>query len=62
MVMTLSDRYGEDVKEKLLDGEGRLKAVLNVYVNGKNVRFTGGLDTSLNPGDKVTILPAVAGG
>lgn len=61
-VNILSSRYGDDVKEKLLDGEGKLRAVLNVYVNGKNIRFTGGLDTVLNAGDKITILPAVAGG
>ncbi len=58
----LAERYGEDVKRRLLDENGNLRAVLNIYVNGKNARFTGGLGTPLNPGDKIAILPAVAGG
>jgi len=62
VIETLTQRYGDDVREKLLDGEGKLKSVLNVYVNGKNIRFTGGLDTTLNSGDKIAVLPAVAGG
>jgi molybdopterin converting factor small subunit len=35
---------------------------VNVYVNDEDVRFTGGLDTSLSDGDSVVVLPAVAGG
>jgi molybdopterin converting factor small subunit len=35
---------------------------VNVYVNDEDVRFTGALETKLNDGDSVTILPAVAGG
>jgi sulfur-carrier protein len=35
---------------------------INVYVNDEDVRFTGGLGTSLADGDAVVILPAVAGG
>jgi adenylyltransferase/sulfurtransferase len=62
VIETLTQRYGDDVHEKLLDAEGKLKSVLNVYVNGKNIRFTGGLDTTLNSGDKIAVLPAVAGG
>jgi molybdopterin converting factor small subunit len=31
-------------------------------VNGRNVHFTGGLDTPLSPDDQVSIFPMVAGG
>ena len=41
---------------------GALRRFVNVYVNDSDVRFTGGLDTTLSDGDEVTILPAVAGG
>ncbi|MGN6557283.1 MAG: MoaD/ThiS family protein, partial [Solirubrobacterales bacterium] len=30
--------------------------------SGEDIRFQQGLDTSINDGDEVTILPAVAGG
>jgi len=42
--------------------DGALLKFINVYVNDEDVRFLGGLDLALNAGDKVTILPAVAGG
>ena len=42
--------------------EGDLRRFVNVYVNDEDVRFTGGLETSLSDGDTVVILPAVAGG
>lgn len=49
------------IKERLLE-EGDLRRFVNVYVNDEDVRFTGGLDTSLGEGDQVVVLPAVAGG
>jgi molybdopterin synthase sulfur carrier subunit len=35
---------------------------VNVYVGGEDIRFLDGLDTTVEDGDEVTILPAVAGG
>lgn len=35
---------------------------INVYVNGDNVRYVHGLDTELNDGDAVYIIPAAAAG
>ncbi|MGI8901878.1 MAG: MoaD/ThiS family protein [Nocardioides sp.] len=49
------------IKERLLDGED-LRRFVNVYVNDEDVRFTGGLDTSVAEDDQVVVLPAVAGG
>ena len=42
--------------------DGALHRFVNIYVNDEDVRFTGGLETTLADGDQVTILPAVAGG
>ncbi len=42
--------------------DGSLHRFVNVYVNDEDVRFLGALETKLNDGDNVTILPAVAGG
>ena len=42
--------------------DGGLHRFVNVYVNDEDVRFLGGLETALNDGDSVTVLPAVAGG
>ncbi|HET7355519.1 MAG TPA: MoaD/ThiS family protein [Nocardioidaceae bacterium] len=49
------------IKERLIE-DGGLRRFVNVYVNDEDVRFTGGLDTSVSDGDQVVVLPAVAGG
>jgi MoaD family protein len=49
------------IKERLIDGSD-LRRFVNVYVNDEDVRFTGGLETKLDDGDEVVVLPAVAGG
>jgi molybdopterin converting factor small subunit len=35
---------------------------VNVYVNGRDVRYGDGLGTAVGPGDQVILLPAMAGG
>ncbi len=50
------------LKERLCDEAGELRRFVNVYVNGEDVRFQEGLNTALNAGDEVSIVPAVAGG
>jgi molybdopterin synthase sulfur carrier subunit len=50
------------LKERLCDEGGELRRFVNVYVNGEDVRFLSGLQTSLKAGDEVSIVPAVAGG
>jgi len=57
----LFDRHGE-LRDRLSDGDGALRRFVNVYVDGEDIRFTDGLDTTVADGDEVQILPAVAGG
>ena len=52
--------YG-DLRERITE-DGTLRRFVNVYVSGEDIRFQQGLETSINEGDEVTILPAVAGG
>jgi sulfur-carrier protein len=52
------------ISDRLMDSNnpGKLNRFVNIYVNDEDVRFSGGLDTTIADGDSVTILPAVAGG
>jgi molybdopterin synthase sulfur carrier subunit len=50
------------IKDRICDETGEIRRFVNVYVNGDDVRFLSGLDTQLNAGDEVSIVPAVAGG
>ena len=56
------DQQYPGLKERLCDEGGELRRFVNIYVNGEDVRFQAGLETPLNAGDEVSIVPAVAGG
>ena len=49
------------LRDRLVE-DGQLRRFVNVYGTDEDVRFLGGLATSVDDGDDVTILPAVAGG
>ena len=53
---------GDDFKRRVLNDDGTPRSLINIYINGKNAKFSSGLETQLNDGDEVYILPAVAGG
>jgi sulfur-carrier protein len=56
----LFDRY-EGLRDRITEN-GELRRFVNVYAGGEDIRFGQGLETPVNDGDEVTILPAVAGG
>ena len=58
----LSEQIGGSFKQNVLDQVGKPQSFVNVYVNGRDIRHLGGLETQLNDGDEVLILPAIAGG
>ena len=58
----VSEIMGDDFKRRVLNDDGTPRSLINIYINGKNARFSGGMNTSLKDGDEVYILPAVAGG
>jgi len=41
---------------------GGLGSFVNVYLGGEDIRTLGGLDTPVDPGETVILLPAMAGG
>jgi MoaD family protein len=57
---SLYERYGE-LRSRIAE-DGGLRRFVNVYVDGEDIRFLDGLDTPVQDGGEITILPAVAGG
>jgi molybdopterin converting factor small subunit len=47
---------------RLFDDGGGLRRFVNVFVADEDVRFADGLDTKVESGQTVSIIPAVAGG
>ena len=42
--------------------EGEIHRFVNIYLNDEDIRFLEKLDTRLNDGDVLSVLPALAGG
>jgi molybdopterin synthase sulfur carrier subunit len=53
---------GLPVSDLLLDERGELRPLVNVYVDGVDVRQGEGLDTKLGPAAEVRVVAAIAGG
>ncbi len=50
------------IKARICDETGKPRRFLNLYVNSEDIRFLDNTNTSLQDGDEVSIVPAVAGG
>jgi molybdopterin converting factor small subunit len=61
LVTGLVEQY-PSLRGQLLTDEGELNRFVNVYVNGQDVRYLGGLATPVEARDEVRLLPAMAGG
>ena len=57
----LADRY-PGVKTHLFDEQGGLRAYVNVFLNDEDVRGMQGESTPIEPSDRLTIVPSIAGG
>jgi sulfur-carrier protein len=56
------ERAHPGIAERVLDGDGKIRRFVNVFVAEEDVRFLDGLDTQVTDGQVVSIVPAVAGG
>ena len=61
LIDQLESRY-PGMKQQLTTDDGDLHRFVNVYVNDEDARYLEKLDTKVSEGDKVALLPSVAGG
>lgn len=45
-----------------ITADGEIRRFVNLYLEGEDIRFGNGLETTVEDGSELTILPAVAGG
>jgi len=50
------------LKDRLCDGDGKIRRFVNIYVNEEDVRFLKNEDTELKGDEVISIVPAIAGG
>jgi molybdopterin converting factor small subunit len=53
---------GLPMQSLLFDEHGELRPLVNVYVNGVDVRDRGGLDEQLSGDAEIRVVAAIAGG
>ncbi len=63
VLKALSQRYGKRFVDYVYDGKtGEVRGFLQFLVNGKSATTQNGLQTELQDGDVLAILPPVGGG
>ncbi len=61
VIAFISSRF-PDFGMQVLDSDGELHKFVNIYLNDDDVRYLNSLDTKVGTADRISILPAVAGG
>jgi molybdopterin synthase sulfur carrier subunit len=61
VIQWLTEAY-PGLTERLRDEQGELRRFINIYVNDDDIRFIQNLETPVNEGDRISIIPAIAGG
>jgi adenylyltransferase/sulfurtransferase len=49
-------------RPQLCKADGSLRAFVNLFLDGQNIRDLRGLDTPLGPNNVLNIVPSIAGG
>jgi len=57
----LTSRF-PDLGRHVRDDQGQIRQFLNVYLNEEDIRFLGGESCTLKEGDRVLLVPSIAGG
>jgi len=58
---TLTKRF-PGLARHVRDDSGQIRQFLNIYLNEEDIRFLGGESCALREGDRVLLVPSIAGG
>ena len=61
LLKTIDEKINPSISKTLLDGD-KVRDGYNILVNGRAIEFKNGLQTELNDGDEVVLLPPIGGG
>ena len=50
------------IKDRICDESGKVRRFINIYINEEDIRFLDGTGTTVKKGDRISIVPAIAGG
>ncbi|UCG01773.1 MAG: MoaD/ThiS family protein [Candidatus Heimdallarchaeota archaeon] len=61
LLEALFDQYNA-LRDKIFNENNELRPWIHILKNGRNIKFLGGIETTLTDGDVVSLFPPVAGG
>ena len=61
VLVELCQRFPE-LKQNLYEDEGSIRNFINIYVNDEDIRYGEGMQTKLEDGDRIQIIPSISGG
>ena len=50
------------IRDRVLDEQGELRRHVNIFIDGENARFAGGLNAQVGSDSEMWIHPALSGG
>ena len=62
VIEALAQKYGEAFRSRIIGPDGEPKEFVRIFLNEKDIRLAGNLETPTGPDDRLLIVPAVAGG
>lgn len=57
----LTEQY-PSLRKHLFTDQGELRSYVNLFVNDEDIRHLQGVDTPVQPEDRLMIIPSIAGG
>ncbi|NNF13801.1 MAG: molybdopterin synthase sulfur carrier subunit [Gemmatimonadetes bacterium] len=61
LFLALRERH-RSVYDRIFTEQGEVRPHVNVFVDGADIRWAGGLEATVGPSSEVLVLPAVSGG
>ncbi|MFP3237562.1 MAG: ubiquitin-like small modifier protein 1 [Caldivirga sp.] len=62
LLKIIDERVNPNISKTLLNDDSGLREGYNILINGRSLDYVKGLDTVLNNGDEVVLLPPIGGG
>lgn len=56
------DKAHPGIGARVLDDKGAVRRYVNVFLNDEDIRFLKELSTPVTDADRITLIPAIAGG
>ena len=50
------------VRDRIATEQGQIREHINIFVGDEDIRYSGGLMTSVAAGSQISIVPAISGG